>query len=180
MNDWAPGRESEFNPYQAPAAEVGDLAPSRDAASGVPTPSLLEKLGGTAPWVLFLAIMGFIGAAFMLLSGLSSLVMVPLLNSLEQPLPNSGGVGMFIGLSLFYVVGGGVYAVLAYLLVRYYQKISTATRERSFESVEEALGVQATFWRVTGITTIVMLLLSIVFTISMFIFAAALGVENSF
>lgn len=176
MKEWKPGREGDFNPYQAPSAEVGVEGTTREAVDGQPTPTLIEKLNGTGPWVLFLAVMGFIGAAFMALSGLSSLVMLPLMSRLGQGATGGGEMGVFIGLSLFYIGGGAAYALLAYLLVRYYQGISAATRQRTFESVEVALGAQSRFWRAAGVTTVAMILLTIVFTVSMFIFSAALAV----
>jgi len=126
---------------------------------------MIQSLGGTSPWVLFLGILGFIGAGFLMLSGVSTFFMFPLMESMGQTTPAMNEGGLFIGLALFYLAGGVMYAFLAYLLVRYYGAITRATRECSFEAVEAALLVHSRFWQISGISTIVMVALTIVFVV---------------
>jgi len=166
----APPQGGEFNPYKAPQAEVGGVRLNEQATPpGEPSAAMVSHLKGTGPWALFLAIMGFISGGFMLLSGVSSAAIIPFMSAIgDQPsgLPSAFGSGIFAFTAVFYVVGGAIYGITSYYLVRYSQAIGRVTRTRTFESVEGALATQQKFWKIVGITTIILIVLTMLFMVA--------------
>lgn len=151
------GQGGEFNPYKAPVAQV-EAQPRAGAApaAGEPTGAMIENLRGTGPWALFLAIIGFIGAGFMLLSGMAAIVMMPFVEAAQADGgsgASSSGVFAFTG--AFYLAGGASYGVAAYFLARFSQSVARVNETRTLDDVERAIGAQHRFWRATGLVTIV-------------------------
>ncbi len=144
----------EINPYQAPQAEVDERPVGEPAApAGQPTRLMVEHLRGTGPWVLFLAIIGFIYSAFMGLSGLTSLVLVPFMGAFGDTVP--GGSAVFVFTAVFYVGGALGMALVSWHMVRFYQAILRAGRSKGADDVGDAVTAQQRLWKVIGITTIV-------------------------
>jgi hypothetical protein len=159
---------STFNPYEAPLSAVdGRSAGAQAPAQGMHTPTMVEALRGTRPWVLFLAILGFIGCGFMVLGGLMMAVAGAVAGQ------SAGwGVAQGILLGLVYVFLGAFYAFFSWLLVRYATAIGRLLATNETQHVEGALEAQRVFWKVMGITTIVMMVLSVVGMVA----AMAIGV----
>jgi hypothetical protein len=132
------------NPYDSPT-------PSTSWGDGTgDNHGTVEALRQTRPWVLFLAILGFIGSGLMILGGLCSGIAL-------ARLAGPGGVIMMI----LYVGLGVVYLMPAVFLFRYGSRIGDYLRNRSETSLNAALNSQMSFWRLVGIMTIVMILLYI-------------------
>jgi hypothetical protein len=122
----------------------------------------MDLLSRTSPWVRFISIMLFIGAAFTLLGGLG---MVLVAVATEPSM---------LFLALFYVICGAFYGVPAYLLWRYADRIAAATRTGRSDTVEAAIDAQRAFWKTAGILVLVFIGLSILFVI-LIVFVGAVG-----
>lgn len=147
----------EFNPYKAPAAQVEAAARiGPEPAAGEPTEAMIEHLRGTGPWALFLAIIGFISAGFMLLSGMAAIVMMPFVEADQPGSASSATPGILAFAGAFYLVGGASYGVASYFLARYSQAIARVSESRALGDVERAIGSQHRFWRAAGVVTIVL------------------------
>lgn len=165
--------EQGFNPYQAPSSEVaGRTIGQESVPAGQPTPKMIAHLKATGPWVLFLAVLGFIQAAFTGLSGLVSLVMAPIVGQTSgESMP--GGIALFALLSLFYIGIAVAVGIVSYRLVVFNQMISRAVRTGEGGEVEEAIEAQRRFWKTAGVTTIVMVAGSFLFVFVIVIFSVA-------
>jgi membrane protein YqaA with SNARE-associated domain len=168
--------EAEVNPYRPPAAEVG-CAPSggNEAPVGEPTETMLRHLRDTGPWALFLAVMGFIGCGFMLLSGISSVVMLPFMQNVPGESGQAFVSGIFGLTSAFYVVSGASYGVASYYLARYSQAIGRVNLSRSLVDVEGALEVQHRFWRASGVIVVVTIAFTVLFAVGFVVFSVSMA-----
>lgn len=108
------------------------------------------SIAAAAGWLRFMAILGFIGAGFMILAGL-------VLLAIEIPVPNFNG--RLLG--VLYLVMGCVYFIPLFPLNRAAGCASQLRTAISLAVAVEALKAQASFWRRIGILTIVGLALSI-------------------
>src|SRR5262245_24163986 len=96
------------NPYQPPrSSDYHDVVGG--AATGEVPGEAVEALRETRPWVTFLAVMGFIGAGFMVLAGLGMLI--------------AGSPRMEASLGLVYIALAGLYVLPSVLLIRYSSSI---------------------------------------------------------
>jgi hypothetical protein len=166
----------EFNPYRAPAARV-EAQPrvGPEPAAGEPTEAMIDHLRGTAPWALFLAIIGFIGAGFMVLSGLTLFVMMPFMGAGQTGSTEPSVVGILIFTGVFYLAGGAADGVASYFLVRYSQAIARVNETRTLGDVERAIASQHGFWRATGLVTVLIVCLALVFFVALIAYVAALA-----
>lgn len=155
-------------PEQPPPPESDDpepAVPTRDgrrfgAITGRPlrpinpayTRRMMESLRGTRPWVIFVAVLIFIGATLMILANMAQLVLV---NNF------GGGIGGgFVILStcitsfmMTVYIAAGVY------LLRYGRHIRSFLNSGVPRFLEEALEAQFKFWRLVGIVLIVTLVI---------------------
>lgn len=120
--------------------------------------SAMGYLNATRPWVKFLAILGFIGMAFMAIVGLFmvfGLSRIPM-----QP----GGQTMSPLFGLVYLVFIAFYFMPCLFLYRYGKSISAipGTGQSAFE---DALRHQKSFWKFIGIFTLVILSLEVLFMV---------------
>lgn len=140
------------NPYSPPAGGIG-AAPAGPYASdsrASPSETTMEMLRQTRPWVVFLSVMAFIGAGFMVLGGLASI-----------------GLGLAGGreaapmamLGFIYLPMAALYVYPAIKLWAYGGAINRLVASRSVEDLEAALLHQKSFWKYAGITTVVMIVL---------------------
>ena len=152
------------DPFAAPASLVAD--PS--GAAGAVSPAIVEPLRRTKGWVRFLAILGFIGAGFMLLAalgmGVAWTVAPP--TGAEEMLPLLIGYSVFLGAMAF------LYVVPCLRLLRYASGIARLEVQRDAGSLEHALEQQRSFWRFLGITAIVLLVLYALFLMGAIAFGA--------
>jgi hypothetical protein len=139
------------NPYTAPRA-ADPYEPRIDAPEdqSVVPDGIVEQLRGTRPWVLFLAVMGFVGAGLMVLLGLFTFA-AGSLGSGRDKLP--GAIG------LVYVVLAALYVWPSLYLLRYGSAITRLVRDPHMERLGVALGHQRAFWKLLGIMTVVVMAL---------------------
>jgi len=134
------------SPYAAPRAETYSAHPS-----GV-SPSIVELLRQTKPWVRLLAVLGFIGIGLMLLG---SFAMLALGSTLGKGLP----IGFGFGMMLAYMLMAGIQLPAVLFLNRYASRIASLVNSNSPSDLEEALAAQKSFWRYIGILTLILLCL---------------------
>lgn len=165
-----------FNPYKAPETELEGKQASRPTDLSV-TENMISALKQTRPWVLFLSILGFIGAGFMVLAGLMMLVLGVVGSSI-----GTGGDGMpvaaSIGMSAMYIVMAAVYVIPCIFLIKY----AIAIRRIGLggaEAIEDALVRQKNFWRNLGIMVLVLLGLYFLAAIVGVIAAVAIGASQA-
>jgi len=155
----AAGAAPEASPDPPPGADAGAqfaqpprgmsaLRPSSpgDAAA---SPRLTQALRGTRPWVLFLAVLGFITCGLMVLGGLFFMVAGAAGGA------RGSGVGAIIG--LLYMLMGALYAVPAFYLWNYGSRIGQFLRSGSMMMAESALEAQKSFWKFVGIMTLIVI-----------------------
>lgn len=138
---------SDPNPYQAPTE-------SRMAA-GLPggqwaTPTVIELLSQTRPWVLFLSVIGFLVAGLCILGGvLGGIIMI------------SAGQGGVEGATilLVYPLIGVIYFFPSLYLFRCSRAIRDLRDTQDVLHLENALSAQKSFWRFCGIIVALVLAL---------------------
>ncbi len=156
----------EHNPYHPSVNVAGEepmgRMPSPDKAH---THTMVSHLKETRPWVMFMAILGFIGAGFMGIGGLSMIVVGAISGSAMKE-AGGMGVGMLLLMSLIYLLAAFVYVYFSILLLRYASSINNLVDTEKTRYLEEALLRQKTFWKGVGIMTIIGLGLTIIGTLA--------------
>lgn len=138
----------------------------------------MDSLRGSAKWSTFLAIIGFIGIAFMLIvalfmgTALSSISGQPELQELQGVSPVAGIIKF---LPLLYVIFALIYFFPVYYLFKYASGMKKALNFRSSEMVAEALTYLKSHHKFLGIMTIIVISLYLLFMIGMVIFAASMA-----
>lgn len=138
------------NPYTAPATSGGSMgpgyAPGHAAATGI-TEYMLASLRETRPWVLFLAILGFITCGVMVLAGIA-MFLIPSLPTGTSPFPMSVLGFVYWALVPFYLVP-------SLKLLKYAGAIRNLLAGGGIPALEDALLQQKTFWKLVGIFVLV-------------------------
>jgi predicted Zn finger-like uncharacterized protein len=140
-----PAESSEVNPYSP-----GNVAPqSPFAGSGAPaaqmTPRAIEALAATRPWVLFISILGMIGAGIYILGGLVQIAIG--LNGHAEAI--GLGFGMAVGSFLMFLPG--------WYLLQYARSLGRFVGAYDSGSLEDAMVAQRSYWRLIGIMVLVCL-----------------------
>lgn len=142
--------------FAAPKSVVRDVA----GGSGIMTDGVISAMTKTRPWVLFLAIMGFIGAGITALAAIPMLMGGALVGNVEGLEAEAGmGMGMMMGMGALYLVSAILYFMASLYLLRYAGAIKRLTSSLGILDLESALQHQASFWKLLGILTIVTLVL---------------------
>ncbi|MBN2476762.1 MAG: DUF4339 domain-containing protein [Pirellulales bacterium] len=139
-------QESEPGPYASPQVSTGDATPVGGGPAGGLGVRGRRALSETKPWVVFLAILGFVIGGIGVLTGLLFLAA----SAVGAGLP-----GILIGLCAF--VGPVITLVLAYYLFSYGQRIAAYLRTDRPADLEAALTAQKSFWKLAGLVTAVYL-----------------------
>jgi hypothetical protein len=126
-----------------------------------------QPLRGTQPWVRFLAIMGFIGAGFMVLAGLTAGIAGAATGRIET-----------IGLMVIYPIMAVVYVFPSLFLLRYADRIRSFVASGQEQDLVGALDAQRSFWKFAGILTIVSILVGILFSVFAVIAGVMIGVSG--
>lgn len=124
----------------------------------------VEMLRQTKPWVRFLSIMGFIGAGMMILGGL-----------IMGVAGAASGRPEMLLLCILYPLLGLLYIFPALFLHRYASRIAEFLLYGQSEHLDSALEAQKSFWRFSGIMTLVILCLYAL-AIVIFIFVSIMSV----
>jgi hypothetical protein len=147
-----PGADAPGGSQTQPLAAAAALIGYRGMETGTTGLSALamEALRRTKPWVRFISIMTFIGAGFMLLAGISMLIVGAVAGN------RSGGAvpGWLGGV---YLAMAAIYVIPAVLLTRYANGIASLMRTQRMSDVEQALNAQKSFWKFSGIMIIVVM-----------------------
>ncbi len=119
---------------------------------------MLEALQATRPWVKFIAIVWFVGVAFMALFGVA--MTTGIYRGFSMP-----GMPVFFGkvLGIFYIVMALVYVMPALYLYRYAKAIVGVQGVVTMAGFEDALKQQKSFWKYFGIFIIIVLALYVLF-----------------
>ena len=132
-----------------------------------------DALRESAKWSFFLAIMGFIGVALMVIAAIfmgSVMSMIPDVPNSESPF---GVMKGFI--SGIYLVLAGVYFVPVYYLFKYASDMKNALAVRSSDMVSQALVYLKSHHKFLGIMIIVLISLYIFIIIGMVLFFASMA-----
>jgi len=120
------------------------------------TDSMLASLNATRPWVKFIAIVWFVGVAFMVVFGLA--MITGMYTGFSMP-----GFPALLGrvFGALYIVMALVYVAPALYLYRYAQAIAGVQGSAVMVSFEDALKQQKSFWKFYGIFIIVVIVLCV-------------------
>jgi hypothetical protein len=148
-----------YNPYQAPNTGGYGHAPQAMPGSEPITPMMIEHLQGAKPWIRFLSILSFIGAALMLMASLFMLVAGAAAMSVSRP---RGGPGAEFAplLGLFYLPFAAIYLVPGIYMHRLASAIDVLVAGPSARALEDTLDKNRAFWKVSGIMALVIIGLS--------------------
>lgn len=150
--------EYNFNPYHNQSTNLANIAV---------TQTMLDHLKATKPWVRFMSILMFICTAFMFIAGL--LLMI----SFSMPAGMSGAAfGPIIG--IIYWVMGLLYIAPGIFLFKFASSIDDLLKGGGDVALEMALGSQKSFWRFTGIVSLVVICLYGLFFLIAIISAASM------
>ncbi|MDR2375205.1 MAG: hypothetical protein LBD96_02080 [Treponema sp.] len=142
------------NPWQSPNTEV---VAEEGAPRDVLTPVMIRYLKDASPWLRFIGIIGYIGAAILVVIGLfSSIVLISGLSVLDTGL-FGGFLGAFIG--VLYLAGGVIAFFPARFTYRFGGKIRDYLLSSGTGDLEEALRYNRALWKFSGILLIVYLAL---------------------
>jgi hypothetical protein len=139
---------NEFDPYQPPVSDLGRGAGMSAAGrEGTVPPAVVELLRQTKPWVTFLAIMGFIGAGLIGLAGLAVMAFGAAMGPKGLPWP----------FGLVYILLAVFDIFPSLFLFRYGASIRRLLEGGGVDALTDAIARQKSFWRLVGITTVVIL-----------------------
>ena len=159
-----PSPLADQDPHQPPAGQDPQLPPDAPGSSlygmGI-TAQALRQLAAARKWAFFLAIMGFIGCAFMVLAGAFFGLWFGLLNE-YFPGGRMMGEGPAIGMALMYLVFAVVYFFPAFFLMRFSLQTKGALATHSPDLITDALRYLKLFFTYVGILVIVGMALSVV------------------
>jgi len=143
------------DPYRPPRADLSQR-PS-PAASAAITRNMIESLVKTRPWVLLIGIVMIVGCVFMVFGGLAMFALGNIAGFGAEGLGPMAGAGV----GAAYLVLAVLYFFPALYLVRYAGAIKRIGPANP-AAMEEALARQASFWRLVGILTTVLIGLYVV------------------
>ncbi len=144
------------NHYAPPRAAVADVS---KAGSGI-TDTMLVQLRATRPWVLLVAVVLIIFAVFMLL-GTAGIILAGVAMSMGGEAAGAP-MAIFLVIGAIYGVGAITYMLMGIYLAKYSSAISTAVTTGHAQDMTQALEQQRKFWKVAGIVTLIMLLITVV------------------
>lgn len=137
--------------------------------------SAVSALRESAKWCMFLAIIGFIGIAFMILAGAFMMFAMSALSN--NPAFGSanpfGGFKTYMG--LMYIVIAALYFFPIYYLYKYATGTKRALESSNSDVLSDALVNLKSHHKFLGITTIVVISLYILVIIGVVIFAAKMA-----
>lgn len=156
-----------MNPYTPPGAVAGPYPPEQSYGAvgmtgvmGV-TNLAIELLRQTRPWAMIISILCFIGSAFALLAaGGMFLIGATMPTTPNTPFPMSI-------LGLIYLPFAGLYIYPGLKLWSYGSAIARLVASRSTADLENALSQQKSFWKFSGISALVVIVLYIVGIVAM-------------
>jgi hypothetical protein len=143
-----------FNPYQAPTSAYDSSYTNYGQSNVAVSDRTVAALRKTRPWVVFIAVVGFIAAGLVILGGLAAL---------------TEGVE---GLAM--IIGAAIALLPSVAMIRYGNAINKLLHGGGVRELEESLEAQASVWQIAGIFTLIyMVLVGIGMLVAVFFVAAA-------
>lgn len=134
----------------------------------------LVHLYETAKWGTFLAILGFILSAIILILSLFVGAIFSLTDELDSPFPFPTYL-----VSILYAMLGVAYFFPSYYLYQFSAKVKSAVRFRSNDNIPGAMENLKAMFKFMGIMAIIMIVLYFLFFIIMFAMGAGAAIGNS-
>ena len=126
----------------------------RDLSSNGPiTPLMIDHLRATKPWVRLISVVMFIFVGLTFLGGIFMIFG----SAAAGGMRGAGAVSPIVG--IFYFIFGGLYLIPAYFLHQYASSINDLLRGGGDVAMETALGSQKSFWKFSGILTLIVICL---------------------
>lgn len=132
---------------------------------------MVDHLRKTRPWVLFLTVLGFLGAGVMIIFAVV-MALLPALSSTTQDAPGALAA-VFMGV-FFYGGIGAFFLFFSVLLFRYARAIGRLIVGNRTEDMEHTIDAQRGLFKATGIATIAIFGLFILSIVGMVIFSMVL------
>jgi Tfp pilus assembly major pilin PilA len=120
------------------------------------TDNMISSMRSTKPWVRFLAIVGFIGIAFMVILGLLMLIFGGTL------FPNKGNPYYSIIMGIFYLISSILYLMPVIYIFKYSSAIGRFLNNKKAFEMESALSCQKSFWKFAGMLCLIMFIIAII------------------
>jgi hypothetical protein len=153
-------KDIDDNPYRSPF-ESGYTPILPDEVGQCVTPTVLDMLRQTQPWVRFLSVLGFISSGLMVLIGVGGAVAMM-----------SRGIGFIF---LIYVPMALLYFVPSLFLFRYASRIAELRVIRGVKQLEDALAAQKSFWKFVGIAAMVVIAIYLLMLVGAFVLPLMMG-----
>jgi hypothetical protein len=131
----------------------------------------IEYLKSSAKWSLFLAIMGFVGIAFMIVGAVAIATVGSLTGAAMGGIPE-----MQTGIALLYIVLALLYFFPVYYLYKYASDMKNALNQRDNVLLTNSFGYLKSHHKFLGVSMIVIISLYILVIIGMIIF----GITSKF
>ncbi|HPY42106.1 MAG TPA: DUF5362 family protein [Thiolinea sp.] len=147
--------------YAPPRSVVRDVS----GGSGGMSERVVASLRKTRPWVLFIAILGFIFTALMVVASIPMFLGSSLMGGADTGIPGMPGTAFMVGMGVLYLLMAVVYFMASLYLLRYASAIKSAVTGLNTSDMESALEAQASFWKLVGILSIVSIVLTLVFMV---------------
>jgi hypothetical protein len=142
-----------MNPYSPPASPdtyPAALPPFAPAEATNVSEAAVDLLRQTRPWVMLLSALSFVASALMAVIGLFATGFAVLA-------PGAKGTTALLG--LVYLPLAAIYVYPGMKLWAFGGAIARLTASRSSADLEDALGQQKSFWKFSGIATLVIVAL---------------------
>lgn len=169
--DFAAGSGSSSNihanPYTSPSVGASESQGS-GKDDGKISKGVRLALARTSPWVLFLAILGFIFCGLGTMGVLMNLVM-----SMASGSGSLMAMVMLMGMVQLAIMGG-LYFLPSLLMFKYSKAINVYLRNETTRNLERALDAQRKFWHTLGIIVIILLSIIPISIIFMMMMGAAI------
>ncbi len=139
------------NEYAPPNANVADV----NRATGNISDAMIESLRGTKPWTTFMAIMLFIITAFTLLGTIGMIIGGLAMTMMGADKVSDGASSVFLVIGVVYLLLTVIYFLLGFYLIKFSTAIGRLLMSGQSAEMANALEQQRKFWKLTGIMTIV-------------------------
>ena len=158
-----------------PPESQSGTEPAKSVPTIVLTQQALGFLDQTRPWVRFLSIMVFIGAAFMALAAVAMIALAMAGAISRSVASNPLGAAGVVAAAFFYLMVACLYIAPGIFLYRYASAIRRLKNTCASEALEDALKQQKSLWRFVGILTVIGLVIMVVVLV-IAVLAGILGV----
>jgi len=150
------------HPLEPASAFQSGGGPAETASKAALTQLGQQYLNQTQPWVRFISILVFVGAAFMALAGLA-MMMITMAGglALNRANPVFGAIGGAL-VGIFYLALACLYVAPGVYLHRYAGAIKHLKSTCTDSGLEDVLKHQRSFWRFVGILSIVGLAVGVI------------------